>query len=482
MTRTQLNIRRVAVVGAGPAGAIATDALVKEQAFDTIRVFERQSVAGGTWVYKPGTKSYIPSLQDVVDRRADKGVSVPSSFPCETKREEEINSPLLRFSDTGAHEHLHSNLPPDVMCFSQEPLPKTLSERTLAKYGPDAPFRHRDVMRRWVEDVFARGKHEHLVEFSTTVELAEYVGGEWVLTLRKSRDDQETDYWWQERCDALVVASGHYYLPNIPNIPGIVEYDRRFPGRIKHSKHYDSPAEFTGKKVVVVGGSVSAFDALHDVRQVSKLPIISSLRKFSPIFGDTPFKHPDIENHSQISAFDPETGAIKFADGAVVHEVDVVIFATGYDFSFPFLPELESVYKRIPGLYQHIFKIDCPSLAFVGMVTGGFGIRIFEWQAVAAARILAGHASLPSREEMEKWEEDRLAERGEGGPFWTLMPDFERYFEEYRALAGEPAPRTTGRLLPKYEPAWGDVFWEFIERRKIWWERDVAEAEQQRGQ
>lgn len=41
--------RRVAVIGAGPAGAIATDALVKEQAFDTVRVFERRNAVGGTW-------------------------------------------------------------------------------------------------------------------------------------------------------------------------------------------------------------------------------------------------------------------------------------------------------------------------------------------------------------------------------------------------------------------------------------------------
>lgn len=42
-------IRRVAVIGAGPSGAIATDALVKEQAFDTIRVFDRRAGVGGTW-------------------------------------------------------------------------------------------------------------------------------------------------------------------------------------------------------------------------------------------------------------------------------------------------------------------------------------------------------------------------------------------------------------------------------------------------
>jgi cation diffusion facilitator CzcD-associated flavoprotein CzcO len=41
--------RSVAVIGGGPAGAIATDALAKEQAFDRIRVFERRTVTGGAW-------------------------------------------------------------------------------------------------------------------------------------------------------------------------------------------------------------------------------------------------------------------------------------------------------------------------------------------------------------------------------------------------------------------------------------------------
>ncbi|KAL4783710.1 putative dimethylaniline monooxygenase [Aspergillus varians] len=473
MTVSKRNIRRVAVIGAGPAGAIATDALVKEQAFDTVRVFERQNKAGGTWVYTPRDKARIPSLRDLLEQRADLGVPVPTSFPCETEQTEKTSSHLLRFSDTGAHEHLHSNLPPSVMCYSQEPIPKVLSERTLLQYGPDSPFRHRDTVREWVEGIFTRGNHGDLIEFGTTVELADHIGGEWVLTLRKPVDGQEKDYWWQERFDALVVASGHYYVPNIPNLPGMVEYDAAYPGRIKHSKHYDNVEEFRGKKVIVVGGSVSAFDALHDIRKVSQLPIISSLRKPSAVFGETPFNHCDIENHSQISSFDAETGAITFADGSVAHDVDVILFATGYDFSFPFLPQLGSVKQRIPGLYQHIFNIDNPTLAFVGMVTGGFGIRIFEWQAVVAARVLAGRSPLPTDEEMKKWEKDRLEERGEGGPFWALSPDFERYFEELRAFAGPPAPGTTGRVLPQYDEAWGEIFWDFVKTRIDWWARDA---------
>lgn len=40
---------RVAVIGAGPSGAIAVDALAQENVFATIRVFERREGPGGCW-------------------------------------------------------------------------------------------------------------------------------------------------------------------------------------------------------------------------------------------------------------------------------------------------------------------------------------------------------------------------------------------------------------------------------------------------
>ena len=42
-------VTRVAVIGAGPAGAITIDALMQEQAFDLVRVFERRHEVGGCW-------------------------------------------------------------------------------------------------------------------------------------------------------------------------------------------------------------------------------------------------------------------------------------------------------------------------------------------------------------------------------------------------------------------------------------------------
>lgn len=267
---------RVVVIGTGPAGAIATDALVKEQAFETVRVFERRDLVGGTWsvvnllgministsshpisfaigilklrrVYTPELPPLIPSLRALVEQRADLPVKIPSSLPCETPKTERINSHQLRYSDTAVHETLHSNITPIIMSFTTEPIPETLSDQTLLQYGPGAPFRHRELVREWVEAIFNRGGHEKLVEFNTTVELAEKKGDEWVLTLRKVVPGRSKDYWWQEVFDAVVVASGHFYVPYVPAIPGLLDYDEKYPGRIRHSKHFRSLEEFRNK-------------------------------------------------------------------------------------------------------------------------------------------------------------------------------------------------------------------------------------------
>lgn len=47
--------------------------------------------------------------------------------------------------------------------------------------------------------------------------------------------------------DAVVVASGHYHAPRIPDIPGLPEAKARWPSRIFHSKRYRRPDSFAGK-------------------------------------------------------------------------------------------------------------------------------------------------------------------------------------------------------------------------------------------
>ncbi|KKY27879.1 putative thiol-specific monooxygenase [Diplodia seriata] len=471
--------KRVAVIGAGPAGAIAVDALVKEQAFGTIRVFERKPIPGGTWVFNPELSPQIPSLRDLVDGKADAPIPIPSQFPAETAKSDAVNGHDIRYTHTAVWDHLHSNIPPSVMSYTQEPFPNIVSEQSLSRFGPDAPFRHRKVIRDWVESLFVQAGHTKLVEFSTTVERAEKRGDEWVLTLRKDIPGKDKDIWWQETFDALVVASGHYYVPFIPKIPGLLEYDQRFPGRIHHSKHYRSPEPFRNKRVVVVGGAISAIDVLHDIKDAAQHPVYASLRQPVPSLGWTPFTHPHIAIKQEITRFDPATGAITFADGTSLPDVDHVVFATGYNFTLPFLPHLRIPARRIPGLYLHVFNIADPSLVFIGAITGGFTFRAFEYQAVAAARVLASRAPLPSPDAMLRWERERLAQRGEGKPFYTLAPDWQEYFEALREVAGDPKPGTTGRVLPAFERRWIEVFEEVLGVRLGWWRGEKERAERE---
>lgn len=131
------------------------------------------------------------------------------------------------------------------MGYTEEPLPNKLSQQTLKEYGPGAPFRHHTVVRQWVEDLFIRGDHDKLLELRTTVELVVKEGDEWVITLRKVVNG--SNYWWKERFDAVVVASGHYNIPWFPVVQGFLDYNQRFPGKILHSKHFRGGQHYRGK-------------------------------------------------------------------------------------------------------------------------------------------------------------------------------------------------------------------------------------------
>lgn len=283
---------------------------------------------------------------------------------------EAINGHQQRFSDTAIHENLHSNITPDIMSFTEHPFPNKLSQHSIDLYGNEnVPFRHHSVIREWIEAVFA--PYEKFLELGTTVERAEKLGGEWILTLRKEIAGR--NYWWRETFDALVVASGHYNVPWFPKISGLLEYQKKYPDRIVHSKHFRGSRNYTGKKIIVVGASVSSHEIIHEVLDVAKQPVYASIRGDPiPAFGWEPFIHPHIKVEKQIQRFEPETGRVVFEDGSYLDEVDHVFFGTGYTFSVPFLPlvqeRIRKANRRLPGVYQHTWNIEDPSLTFIGQV------------------------------------------------------------------------------------------------------------------
>ncbi|KAF4962403.1 hypothetical protein FSARC_9512 [Fusarium sarcochroum] len=454
------NVKRVAVIGAGPAGAITIDALAQEKAFDVIRVFERRERAGGCWVGDSGRPQTISDLTQLAERSADKPLPIPDRLPAYTPK-----SKQPRFTESSIYPYLETNIDHVPMQFSQEPIPVEGSKRSVELYGPNTPFRHWSVVRRYIESLVERNGYEDLVSFNTTVERAEKIGTEWKVTLRKG--GKERDYWWVEWFDAVVVASGHYSVPYIPSIEGLQAFEKSRPGSVIHSKHFRGRDLYKGKRVVVVGASVSAADIAFDLVNVTQQPVhaITVGHNLNGYFGGEAFNHPNIKNHPSITKLSGRT--VHLEDGSSIDNVDHIIFGTGYSWTLPFLPAVPVRNNRVPDLYQHVVWRHDPTLLFIGAVQAGLTFKVFEWQAVFAARLLAGRGTLPPAEEMQKWEEGRIKVRGDGAKFALVFPDFEDYFETLRSLAGERDG--VGRRLPEFQREWFRAFLEGHELRKNMW-------------
>ncbi|KAJ5922272.1 hypothetical protein N7516_009975 [Penicillium verrucosum] len=466
-------IKSIAIIGAGPAGAIAVDALAQEKTFDVIRVFERQEKAGGCWVSRDDEPPQQFDFDGLSARTADAPLKIPEHLPCRT--------PVVsqdRFTDSPVYPTLETNVNAGAMSFSQEEIPTVRSQWSIERHGADTPFRHHSVIQKYIEDLFNRKGYQDLVQYNTTVERAIKDPNtlKWVLTYRRTEvlDGAKSDYWWSEEYDAVVVASGHYAVPFIPMIPGLKEFAARYPGSVEHTKHYRGPRKYQGKKVITVGASVSAADTAVSLVDSAQTPVIAVVRgRYNAYFGDLAFQHPKIQRRppiSHITSNDQGERTVHFEDGTSETGVDHLIFGTGFSWTLPFLPQVAMRNNRVPDLYQHVFYRHDPSLVFIGAVGAGLTFKVFEWQAVAAARVLAGKVNLPSIAEQEKWETDRIAKKSDGPGFTVLNPEFEPYFESLRELAGEPRGGV-GRRLPRFEQKWLADFDEGHERRKEMWRR-----------
>jgi cation diffusion facilitator CzcD-associated flavoprotein CzcO len=93
---------------------------------------------------------------------------------------------------------------------------------------------------------------------------------------------------------------------------------------------------------------------------------------------------------------------VKFADGSV-EPVDAIIYATGYNISFPFLDKsvIEVVDNHV-ALYKRIWKPGVPNLFFMGLAQPlPTLVNFAEQQAKWVSAFLAGECALPSKADME---------------------------------------------------------------------------------
>nr|XP_027790760.1 dimethylaniline monooxygenase [N-oxide-forming] 2 [Marmota flaviventris] len=403
--------KKVAVIGAGVSGLVSLKCCVDEGLEPTC--FERTEDIGGLWRFK----------ENVEDGRA----SIYRSVITNTSKE--------------------------MSCFSDFPMPEDFPN-----------FLHNSKLLEYFR-IFAK-KFDLLkyIQFQTTVLHVKRrpdfsSSGQWEVVTQSSGKEQSAIF------DAVMVCSGHHILPHMPlqSFPGI----ERFQGQYFHSRQYKRPAGFEGKRILVIGIGNSASDIAVELSKEAAQVFISTRKgswvlsrisedgypwdsvfhtRFSTMLRNVlpraivkwmweqqmnrwfnhenyglqpqnkyllkePVLNDDLPSRILYGAVKvkprvtglTETSAI-FEDETVEEDIDVIVFATGYTFAFPFLEEsLVKVEDNRVSLYKYMFppQLEKATLACIGLIQPlGSIFPTVELQARWATRVFKGLCSLPTEKTM----------------------------------------------------------------------------------
>ncbi|KAI0484557.1 putative flavin dependent monooxygenase [Xylariaceae sp. FL0804] len=387
---SKLNIERVAIIGGGPCGLAAAKYLAAEKRFSEIEVFEQRSSVGGVWNYTSLT---------VVDNDFTIPRTRPTKLPDTAVRTDD--APEAQFVSP-VYDLLETNIPCSLMAFSDQKFPEDSSL-----------FPRHEVVKKYLED-YAR-ELRPMLSLCTQVLKVEKVRGDTQMYWQLELLDLSTGKTRSKTFDAVVVASGHYNDPFIPDIKGLHEFARVHAGCVSHSKFYRRASEYQNKKVVIVGNSASGVDISAQISSVCQLPIIISEKTIPTSAVE---EKPWARFAPEIAEFLPGERAVKFTDGSIERCTDAVVFCTGYFYSFPFLKTLSPAVvtdgSNARHLYEHVLYIDDPTLGFLGIPQRVVPFPIAEAQAAYVARIWAERLDLPPHADMEEWERNLLKSKGDG--------------------------------------------------------------------
>ena len=289
---------------------------------------------------------------------------------------------------TPLYDSLYTNVAVPFLGFPSFPFP------------PETPlYPTAERVRQYLEEYAAYFDITRYIRFKTRVEETRWDAKGQVWKIRLPAGE------WHE-FEFVVVASGHHRKPRYPDVPGVKKWVDE--GRAFHSSWYRRPSELAHhKKVVVVGAGLSALDIVAEMRTVSKL-LLQSVSGGSYWIGQAlPPDDDGYRTKPKIAEY-KDNGVLVFEDGTTESDVDFVIFATGFEHSFPFFAHLTndvwtpstplpdhlqiSSYAPFP-LARFLFPLqkDFPahSIAFTGLMNRIAPLPIFEDQARAIAHAFA---------------------------------------------------------------------------------------------
>ena len=348
---------------------------------------------------------------------------------------------------------------------------------------PDFP--HHSQIHEYFRSYVERFGVRESITFNTgVVDCARLDDGRWWVSL-STGEVREYEH--------LVVANGHHWDARTPDYPGA------FDGYQVHSHHYRdpfAPYDFRGKRVLVVGAGNSAMDIASELSQrpIAERLVVSMRRgvwvlpkyidgrpadkavlpRWMPAkvgrslarakirktigrmeaYGLPAPDHRPLDAHPSVSGeFLTRVGcgdivakgalerldgdAVVFADGSR-EMFDAIVWATGYNVSFPFFrqPELTPVDNVFP-LYKRMVKPGWENLFFLGLAQPlPTLVNFAEQQSKLVAAAIAGRYAFPSHEEMNATiAEDEAEYLGHfyDSPRHRMQVDFNAYVRDLHA-------------------------------------------------
>lgn len=301
---------KIGVIGAGAAGLIAIKHAVD---FDCeVVAFEQSDKLGGTWVYSENIGK---------DKH---GLDVHSSM----------------------YEDLETNLPIELMCYPNEPYPKS-------KHS----FVSSDVVLSYYESFADKYNLRDYIKFENhVVRVKPLADNSWEVIVKALQSEAYETY----NFDAILICSGHFHSVFIPNYDGRNEFN----GRQMHSHDYRSPEPFKNETILVIGGNFSAVDIVLQTARLAKTVTWSHHCQDQPdikAFGANVIQKPDVLKFTNNN--------VEFIDGSL-SQFTTIIYCTGYEYKFPFLSVdcgISTSEDYLKPLYKHCLNINRPSMGFVGL-------------------------------------------------------------------------------------------------------------------
>ncbi|HSO90841.1 MAG TPA: NAD(P)/FAD-dependent oxidoreductase [Arthrobacter sp.] len=340
---------RVGIIGAGPSGMAQ------------LRAFESARQAGAS----------IPEIM-CFEKQDDWGGQWNSSWRIGLDAfSEPVHSSMYR--------HLWSNGPKECLEFADYTFDEHFG-RAISSYPP------REVLFDYIKGRVEKSDVRKYVRFNTAARWVSYdeQAQEFTVTV----EDLVTETTETHVFDKLVVSTGHFSFPQVPEFEGI----GGFPGEVLHAHDFRGAERFAGRNVLLIGSSYSAEDIGMQTHKMGAKSVTFSYRS-APMGFDWP------ENATErplVTRFEGSTA--HFSDGTT-GVFDAVVLCTGYQHKYPFLPSELSLKSRNVLYPDHLYKgvvwQDNTNLFYLGAQDQYYTFNMFDAQAWFARDVMLGRIALP---------------------------------------------------------------------------------------